>query len=111
MARHVLALVLLVSCAVSAGFVFGFAQDAEPARKIVTKVSPQYPALAREMRISGNVRVEALVAPNGKVRLVEIKGGHPVLAQAAADAVNRWKWEPAKNETREPVELKFLPGQ
>jgi TonB family protein len=63
------------------------------------------------MHISGNVKVEAVVAPNGKVKLVEIKGGHPVLAQAAADAVSRWKWEPADHESREPVEVKFVPSQ
>jgi len=109
MVRHLLAVALLVSCVVTTGFVFGFAQDAEPGRKIVSKVDPHYPQLARDMRLSGNVRVEALVAPNGKVKLVEIKGGHPVLAQAAADAVSRWKWEPAKNDSREPIELRFLP--
>ena len=108
MARHILAPVLLVSCVVSAGFVLGFAQDAEPARKVVAKVSPQYPPLARQTHLGGSVRVEALVAPDGKVRSVEIKGGHPILAQAAADAVTKWKWEAAKNESREPVELKFL---
>jgi len=94
-----------------AGSQAGSAQEAEAARKVVSKVSPLYPALAREMRISGNVKVEAVVAPNGKVKLVEIKGGHPVLAQAAADAVSKWKWEPGSRESRELVELKFLPAQ
>jgi hypothetical protein len=40
---------------------------------------------------------------------VEVKGGHPVLAQAAAVAVNRWKWERASRETKEPVEITFPP--
>jgi TonB family protein len=94
-----------------AGSQAGSAQEAEAARKVVSKVSPLYPALAREMRISGNVRVEAVVAPSGKVKSVEVKGGHPVLAQAAADAVSKWKWEPDSRESRELVELKFLPTQ
>jgi len=102
---------LLLCCIVMVGGYPGLAQDAESARKIVSKVTPQYPRLARDMRISGNVKVEAVVTPSGKVKLVEIKGGHPLLAQAAADAVSMWKWEPASRESREPVEVKFLPEQ
>ncbi|HEX8814670.1 MAG TPA: TonB family protein [Terriglobales bacterium] len=88
-----------------------FAQDAGNGRKIVNKVTPAYPSIARDMRISGSVKVEAVVSPNGSVKTVDIKGGHPVLAQAAADAVAKWKWEPAKAESREPIELKFMPVQ
>ena len=108
---RVLAFMLLVSCIVLVGAVFGSAQDAEAGRKLVSKVPPQYPAMAREMRISGNVRLEAVVAPDGKVKSMDIKGGHPILVQAAEDAVSKWKWEPARNESREPIELKFIPAQ
>ena len=61
------------------------------------------------MGLEGVVKVEALVASDGSVKSVEIKGGHPVLAQAAANAVRRWRWEPAAHESHEPVELKFSP--
>jgi len=104
-------LVLFLCCSVMAGSQVGSAQEAEAARKLVSKVSPTYPALAREMHISGNVRLEAVVAPDGKVKSLDIKGGHPILVQAATDAVIRWKWEPAKSESREPVELRFIPVQ
>jgi TonB family protein len=86
------------------------AQDVTDAnRKIVTKVVPQYPSLARAMRIQGNVRADVLVEPNGKVKSVEVKGGHPLLAQSAQDALRQWKWEPASRETHQTVELKFTP--
>jgi membrane protein involved in colicin uptake len=49
------------------------------------------------------------VAPNGTVKSLQIKGGHPVLAQAAADAVRKWKWVQATHETKEPVVVKFDP--
>lgn len=75
----------------------------------MTRVAPDYPSLARNMRIGGNVKVEAVVAPNGTVKSVEIKGGHPVLAAAAADAVRKWKWIPAMRESKEPVIVKFDP--
>ena len=109
MVRHILA--LFFCCAVIVGMTFGFAQDTDTVRKVVSKVSPQYPTLARDIHIGGTVRVEAIVTPNGNVRMVEIKGGHPLLAQAAADAVSQWRWEPAKSESRQLVELTFSPSR
>jgi outer membrane biosynthesis protein TonB len=61
------------------------------------------------MALEGIVKVEALVAADGSVETVDVKGGHPVLAQAAANAVRRWKWEAASHESHELVELKFAP--
>jgi TonB family protein len=78
-------------------------------RKIMTKVIPQYPGLARAMSLRGIVRADVLVAPNGKVTSVEVKGGHPLLVDAAESALHQWKWEPAAHETHEIVELRFTP--
>jgi TonB family protein len=84
------------------------AQDhVEGARKIVTRAAPVYPGLARSMNIQGSVKADVLVAPNGTVKSVEIKGGHPLLVQAAQNALREWKWEPGPRETHEIVELKF----
>ena len=84
-------------------------ESPEGVRKIVTKVIPQYPNIARTMRLQGVVRVDVLVAPDGKVEYVEVKGGHPVLADAAQNALRQWKWAPAPHETHESVELRFNP--
>jgi TonB family protein len=86
------------------------AQEPSPGgRKLVSKVVPQYPTLARTMKLQGVVRADVLVAPNGTVKLVEVRGGHPLLAQAAQTALREWKWEPAPRETHESVELRFNP--
>lgn len=84
-------------------------ESLEGSRKVVTKVAPQYPNLARPMHIQGSVRADVLVAPNGKVKSIEVKGGHPLLGQAAQDAVRQWTWEPASHETHESIELRFNP--
>ena len=107
--RHSFALVALALlptlAAVSADL---FAQDhAEGARKVVVRVAPQYPSLARSMNIQGVVKADVLVAPNGTAKSVEIKGGHPLFVQSAQNALREWKWEPAPHETHEIVELKF----
>lgn len=80
---------------------------AESTRKIISQVAPQYPTLARSMNIQGNVKADVLVAPNGAVKSVEIKGGHPLLVQSAQNALREWKWEPAPHATHETVEVKF----
>lgn len=78
-------------------------------RKIVNRIIPQYPDLARNMNVSGVVKLEAVVQPNGLVKNVAIKGGHPLLAQAAENAVRKWKWEPAAHESNELIEVHFDP--
>jgi len=81
----------------------------ETKRKVVTKVIPLYPELARRMQISGTVRVEVVVAPNGKAKFTTVVGGNPVLAIAAVDAIARWRWGTAPQETKEIIELNFHP--
>lgn len=81
----------------------------ETKRKIVNKVVPAYPDLARKMHLSGIVRVEVVIAPDGKVKTTQVIGGNPVLAQSAVDAIDHWKWTPAPQETQELIELSFHP--
>jgi len=110
--RHLLAVAVLCLTLLVFGVPSGLAQQADSSdssRKVVVRVTPVYPALARTMSLKGNVRVDAVVSPGGSVRTVYLKGGHPVLAQAAQNAIMKWRWEPASHETREPIEVKFDP--
>ena len=86
-----------------------FSQQDQPSRRVVSRAMAQYPQIARNMHLGGVVKVEAIVAPNGTVKTVSVRGGPPILTGAAADAVRKWKWTPASHETREPVEVKFNP--
>src|ERR1700760_4778151 len=64
------------------------------AAKLVNKVQPNYPPLARQTRISGTVRLHAIIAKNGTVEQLEVMSGHPLLVQAALDAVRQWRYQP-----------------
>ena len=86
------------------------AQQDEISRKVKTKVAPTYPDLARRMSISGAVKVQVVVAPNGTVKNAKVMGGHPLLVNAAMDAVKKWRFEPASEETTGVVEFKFDPA-
>jgi periplasmic protein TonB len=83
------------------------AEQPEVKRKLVSQVPPDYPMVAKAMRIEGVVKMEVVIAPNGTAKSVEVKGGHPMLVEAAVDAVHKWKWASAPHETKELVEVKF----
>jgi protein TonB len=89
----------------------GFAQNEQEAhvRKLVSRVAPPYPAVARTMKLSGTVKLEVLVQPNGGVKSSQVKGGNPVLAQLAQNSVRGWKLEKADPQTTEQVECYFSP--
>lgn len=78
-------------------------------RKIKAKVAPTYPEAARQLEITGTVRIQVLVAPNGEVEDAKVVGGHPLLVKAAMDALKKWKFEPASESSTGIVEFKFEP--
>ena len=61
------------------------------------------------MNIAGTVRLAVVVAPNGTVKSSKPVGGHPLLVNAAMDAMKQWKFEPAPTESSGIVEFKFQP--
>jgi protein TonB len=66
----------------------------EGLNQATTKVQPEYPAMAKQLKIEGAVELEAVVAENGTVEKVNIISGNPVLTRPAADAVKKWKFAP-----------------
>jgi TonB family protein len=83
----------------------------ELTRKPKIKVSPVYPEIARRMSITGTVRLAVVVAPNGTVKSSKAIGGHPMLVNAAQDAMRQWRFEPAVAESSGIVEFKFQPQE
>jgi protein TonB len=104
--------ILAVSLLLTGAAVFGvmpvFAQE-ELTRKVKNKVAPAYPDVARRMNITGTVKVLVVVLPNGGVKNSKVLGGHPLLVNAALDALKKWKFEPASEESTGVVEFKFQP--
>ena len=100
---------LLAVAAIAVGVAGLRAQDAtgEMTRRVKSKVPAVYPELARKMNLAGTVKVQVVVAPNGTVKEAKIVGGHPVLANAALDAVRKWRFEPAAAESTGIVDFKF----
>jgi TonB family protein len=86
------------------------AQDAAAnaaARKVRTKITPVYPALAKQLNVSGRVKLEVIVSADGHVLGTRTIGGSPLLVGPAADAVKKWRYEPAPKESTEIAEFNF----
>lgn len=79
---------------------------AQNGRALKTKVTPSFPELAKRMNVTGAVKVEVIVLPNGSVKTAKAIGGHPLLIDAAEKAAKQFKYE-AGEETKEVVEFKF----
>jgi general secretion pathway protein A len=58
------------------------------------KVPPVYPPEARRVRIEGNVVLQAIITAQGRLEDLKVISGHPLLVQAAEDAVNQWRYTP-----------------
>jgi TonB family protein len=107
--RYALILCLAFSCCLGpAGSAQSQQSSNESSRKLIRKVAPQYPEMARRMNLGGTVKVIAVVTPDGNVRKVEPVGGSPLLVEAAEHAISQWKFA-AGTESREAVELHFTP--
>jgi len=76
-------------------------------RKVIVMFDPEYPAVMKNGHFEGQVRLEATVSPAGTVSKVEVKGGNPILAQCASQAVIKWKYAPAPSQTIEEVIFNF----
>ena len=64
------------------------------AARLVNRVQPLYPPLARQTRISGTVKLHAIIGKNGAVEQLQVVSGHPLLVQSALDAVRQWRYQP-----------------
>ena len=82
----------------------------------IVKVQPAYPPIAKQLKIQGNVDLEALVGEDGTVQEVRIAGGNPILTKPAAEALKRWKFRPFETDgkpvkTLAPVSISFKLGE
>jgi TonB family protein len=106
--RKLLGLTLtLLAAAVLLTPMASMAQDSATKRKVSHRVVPDYPTIARQMNITGKVKLEAVVEPDGHVKSTRPVGGSPLLVQSAEQALKNWKFEPGPKETTEIIEFDF----
>lgn len=72
--------------------------------KLLAQPKPIYPPLAKQARIQGTVRLEAVISKEGRIDQLRVVSGHPLLVQSALDAVRQWRYHPTILNT-DPVEV------
>jgi TonB family protein len=81
--------------------------QSEEKRAVKHLVTPTLPELARKLNLTGTVRIEVTIAPDGSVKRSRVVGGHPVLAVEAEHAAQKSTFEPGPRETTETIDFKF----
>jgi len=80
--------------------------------KLIKRVIPAYPPLARQTRVSGTVKLLGIIAKDGRIRDLKVLAGHPLLQRAALDAVSQWIYSPTvisgqAYEVEAPIDVIF----
>lgn len=75
--------------------------------QLIRRIEPVYPRPAVLMNLQGEVQLHAIIAKDGTIQSLSVTSGHPLLAQAALDAVRQWRYRPYVLNG-EPVEVETL---
>ena len=66
-----------------------------PAMKsVISRVNPEYPPMAKQLKLEGDAQLDVVVDESGSVEKVTVVSGNPILTKAAEDAVRKWKFTP-----------------
>ncbi len=68
--------------------------ESDARRAAVKRVEPEYPAMARQVRLSGQVQVDVLIDVNGAVEKCTVLKGNVLLSNSAVSALKKWKFTP-----------------
>jgi len=85
----------------------GNAVAQETTRKVVSSPTPPYPELAKKAHLAGMVKVQVVIAADGKIKEVKVIGGHPLLVDAVQETLKNWKYAPASTETTTVLAFNF----
>ena len=72
------------------------------AAKLIRQVQPNYPALARQIRVQGVVTLEAIIGSDGTIQQLRALSGHPLLIPSAVQAVQQWLYSSGWFSTGKP---------
>ena len=80
--------------------------------KLLVKVVPQYPDIAKRTRTQGTVHLIGVIATDGTIQSLKVLSGHPFLVNAAVEAVRQWRYQPTvlngqAVEVEAPIDVTF----
>jgi len=91
--RYAAILIMLLSFGSLASAEMRVATD-DALKAATKKTPPDYPPVARQLKIAGKVQVDVTIDPEGNVESVKILSGNAMLTQSVVSAVKKWKFTP-----------------
>ncbi len=82
---------------------------AQEGRKVISNPVPVYPEVAKNFHVTGVVKVQVTIAPDGHIKSTQIIGGHPLLVDSVKETLKNWKYAPASAESTAILEFNFHP--
>src|SRR5579863_2848077 len=71
---------------------------ADAMKAVTKKTAPEYPPIARQLKIAGSVQVDVTIDTEGNVENVKIVSGNAMLTSSVVTAVKKWKFTPFTQE-------------
>jgi protein TonB len=81
----------------------------EAVKAAVTKPQPEYPPIAKQLKIQGRIEVEVSIDTSGSVESVKPLTGNPALTGTAVTTVKHWRFEPILSDGK-PVKAVAVLG-
>jgi protein TonB len=72
--------------------------EAQAKEAAISKPMPEYPAMARQLKVTGKVQLQVVIGSSGAVEDVRIVSGNPVLTRPCAKVVQEWRFTAFKQE-------------
>ena len=82
--------------------------EADAKKAAIQKPAPEYPMVARQLKVTGKVNLDVLIADDGSVAEVRIVSGTPILTKPAVDAVKKWRFRPFQADGKPAAALASL---
>jgi protein TonB len=82
--------------------------EADAKKAAIQKPAPEYPMVARQLKVTGKVNLDVVIAEDGSVAEVRIVSGTPILTKPAAEAVKKWRFRPFQADGKPAAALATL---
>jgi TonB family protein len=97
--RLAAAAALVMSCAtLASGQTIKRMTHPEAVEAAKNKPTPEYSSMAKQLRVQGNVQVNAYISEDGKVERTEAVSGNPLLIKCAEEALRKWTFQPITDD-------------
>ena len=77
--------------------------EGDARKAVIKKFEPEYPAMARQVRLSGQVQVDVVIDAAGNVESVKVLKGNTLLSSSAVAALKKWKFSPFVGAGNKPA--------